>query len=340
MKKKYFRITSLDREKIEYYLNQERLNSNQIAIKLGYHRSSIIREIARGKDSQGNYRSAYAQKKSNTSSRSRKLGKRRIFLNQNLQVYINTKLKLKWSPDQIAKVLKDEFSTDTSMHLSPEAIYQYIYILPRGGLKKSLIDGLRQRRKYRRSQRQKNQDEELRGKIKDMLSIHERPVEVKDRILPGHWESDLIIGKYKQSAVATLVERTTRFTIIVPLPEGKGAVEVRKALTEAVKEIPDNIRLSLTHDQGKEMSEHKQFSIDSNMTVYFADPRSPWQRGTNENTNGLIRQYYPKGTDFRSISVEDIKRVQYELNTRPRKVLDYKTPLEVYSKCVALGCGE
>lgn len=339
MAKKYFRITSLDREKIDYYYNQEKLNPNQIALKLGYHRSTIAREIVRNTDSTGTYKAGYAQKKTTARSRSRRLGKRKILSNPNLQNYIHTKLQLKWSPDQIAKVLKTEFS-DNTMHISPEAIYQYIYILPRGSLKKTLIDGLRQRRRYRRSQRQKQQDEEMRGKIQDMLSIHERPEEVKDRILPGHWESDLIIGKYKQSAVATLVERTTRFTIIVPLPKGKGAVEVREALTEATKEIPDYLRLSLTHDQGKEMSEHKQFSIDSNMTVYFADPRSPWQRGTNENTNGLIRQYYPKGTDFREVSVEDIKRVQYELNTRPRKVLDYKTPLEVYNSYVALDVEE
>jgi IS30 family transposase len=340
MKKKYFRLTSLDREKIQYYRTEKKLNPNQIAIKLGYHRSTITREVARNTDSQGNYQAQYAHKKSYTRIRSRKLGKRKILLSKKLQEYVHTKLRLKWSPDQIAKAIKNHFSTDTTMHISPEAIYQYIYILPRGELKKTLIDGLRQRRRYRRSQRQKNQDEETRGKIKDMLSIHERPQEVIDRILPGHWESDLIIGKYKQTGVATLVERTTRFTIIVPLPEGKGAVEVRQALTEAVKDIPKHLRLTLTHDQGKEMSEHAQFSIDSNMTVYFADPRSPWQRGTNENTNGLIRQYYPKGTDFRNILPEDIKRVQYELNTRPRKILDYKTPLEVYNSYVALDLGE
>lgn len=333
----YFRLSFEDRNRIEKYLSESK-KPYHISIKLGVNRSTISREITRNTDSQGNYRAIYAQKKARTRARCRKLGKRKILLNPKLKTYINSKLELTWSPNQIAKMLKVEFKEDVSMQASHESIYQYIYVLPKGELKKTLITGLRQSRKYRRTQRQQKQDEETRGKIKAMLSIHERPVEVEDRIIPGHWESDLIIGKYKRSAVATLVERVTRYTMIVPLSEGKDALSVRFALEQAVKTIPENLRRTLTHDQGKEMSQHQQFTIDTNMTVYFADPASPWQRGTNENTNGLIRQFFPKGTDFNLVTREQIQRAQDLLNGRPRAVLDYQTPNALYNRYVALGC--
>jgi IS30 family transposase len=337
MSQKYFRISYQDRLRIENYLSVGK-TPYHISIKLGVSRSTISREISRNTDSQGNYRAIYAQKKAKSRARCRKLGKRRLLLNKALKDYVHTKLQLTWSPNQIAKILKIEFRNSSSMQVSHETIYQYIYVLPKGELKKTLIQGLRQSRKYRRTQRQKDQDQETRGKIKEMLSIHERPVEVLDRIIPGHWESDLIIGKYKRSAVATLVERVTRYTLIVPLPNGKDALSVRVALQEAVQTIPQHLRRTLTHDQGKEMSQHKQFTINTNMTVYFADPSSPWQRGTNENTNGLIRQFFPKGTDFNLVTKEEIQRAQDLLNGRPRAVLDYQTPNVVYNRYVALDC--
>jgi IS30 family transposase len=333
----YLRLTHQDRVRIEYYLVSN-LKPNQIAIKLNCHRSTVVREINRNLNFLGHYTADYANKKTKSRVRKRRLGKLKILTTPPLKQFVEDKLKLAWSPFQIASILKIEFKGIKSMQISHEAIYQYIYVLPRGELKKTLINGLRQNRKYRRSPRIQKQDEEKRGKIKDMLSIHERPLEVQHRIIPGHWESDLIIGKYKQSAVATLVERVTRYTLIVPLPSGKDALSVRVALQGAVKTIPEHLRRTLTHDQGKEMSQHKQFTIDTNMTVYFADPSSPWQRGTNENTNGLIRQFFPKGTDFRIVSEQEIQRVQDLLNGRPRQVLDFKTPNEVYSKYVALGC--
>jgi IS30 family transposase len=332
----YFRLSFEDRSRIEKYLSESK-KPYHIAIKLGVNRSTISREITRNTDSQGNYRAIYAQKKSKSRTRQRKLGKRKILLNLDLKTYVDSKLKLTWSPNQIAKTLKITFKTEVGMQVSHESIYQYIYVLPRGELKKTLIEGLRQSRKYRRTQRQQKQDEETRGKIKEMLSIHERPEEVKDRIIPGHWESDLIIGKYKRSAVATLVERVTRYTLIVPLTNGKDALSVRTALQEAVKDIPVHLRRTLTHDQGKEMCQHQQFTIDTNMKVYFADPASPWQRGTNENTNGLIRQFFPKGTDFNLVTKEEIQRAQDLLNGRPRAILDYQTPNDVYNRYVALG---
>jgi len=227
------------------------------------------------------------------------------------------------------------------MQIAPETIYQYIYVLPRGSLKASLIKGLRQERKYRRKRKSKeSKQEEKRGKIADMLSIEERPAEVADRTIPGHWEGDLIIGKYKQSAIGTLVERTTRYLLMVPLKAGKDAVSVRKAYVKAIKTLPKELAKTLTYDQGKEMSDHKRFTLATGMEVYFAHPGSPWERGTNENTNGLIRQYFPKGTDFRTVSAQEIKRVQRQLNQRPRKAINYLTPEQAINKIVALEAGD
>jgi transposase, IS30 family len=322
-----------------------------LEIKLGFNKSTISRELTRGSNSLScagscrGYNHKSAGRRSSKRISSRKLGHRRLFCESNskLKEYVHEKLKLTWSPNQIVKTLRKEFNSsmpdDQKMQISHEAIYQYIYVLPKGNLKKDLVDCLRQGHKYRRlSKRKQSEFDETRGKISSMLSIHERPIEIADRTIPGHWESDLIIGKYKQSAIATLVERTTRYTIIVPLPKGKTALEVRTAITEEVIKMPQHLRKTLTHDQGKEMSEHKQFTIDTNCQVYFADPASPWQRGTNENTNGLIRQFFPKGTDFRQVTTERIKEVQDLLNGRPRAVLDYDTPNHVFSKYVALEC--
>jgi IS30 family transposase len=230
-----------------------------------------------------------------------------------------------------------EYPQDMTMRISHEAIYQYIYVLPRGSLKKEIIHALRQERKHRRPRRgRKGTDAEKRGKIANMLSIEERPQEVADRTIPGHWEGDLILGKYKRSALGTLVERTTRYTLLVPLGKNKDAVSVRTAYTKTLRTIPKELAKTLTYDQGKEMSEHQTFTIDTGIQVYFAHPASPWERGTNENTNGLIRQYFPKGTEFDKIPTREIKRVQRQLNNRPRAVLDYYTPDEVFNKLVAL----
>jgi IS30 family transposase len=223
-----------------------------------------------------------------------------------------------------------------SMRISAETIYQFIYVLPRGELKKELLKSLRQERACRRRQ-ERSKDAENRGKISAMLSIEERPKEVESRSVPGHWEGDLILGKYKRSALATLVERTTRYTILVPLA-AKDARSVRESLAREFKKLPKELAKSLTYDQGKEMSQHKQFAIDTNVQVYFAHPSSLWERGTNENTNGFIRQYFPKGTDFSMITKAEIKRVERELNDRPRKVLNYLKPIEVIQQIVALNC--
>lgn len=333
-KKHHFALTKNDRERIEKWVD-EKITNAEIARRIGYNPSTITREIKRGTDSQDLYRAVYAHKKACTRIRSRKLGKRKILLNKNLQEFVHEKLTEKWSPLQIAKTLQETY-TDSAMHTSPEAIYQYIYVLPRGSLKKTLVEGLRRSHKYRHTQRQKEQDEEMRGKIKNMLSIDERPIEVADRTIPGHWEGDLIIGKYKRTAIATLVERTTRYTMLIPLPHGKGALQVREALTLKLQQLPKHLAKTLTYDQGKEMSQHTQFTIDTGISVYFADPASPWQRGTNENTNGLIRQYFPKGTDFSLVTEQELQEAEDSLNSRPRKCIDWQFPKDVFFKLVAL----
>ena len=213
------------------------------------------------------------------------------------------------------------------MQVSHESIYTYIYILPRGELRKELISYLRQ---GRRGRQRRKRDTDERGKIPNMVSIHERPKEVEGRTVPGHWESDLIIGKANASAVGTLVERTTRTTILVPL-KAKDAETVRKSFARVVKRLPKEVFRSLTHDRGSEMYEHELFTKNTEVQVYFADPQSPWQRGTNENTNGLIRDFFPKGTDFSTISTREIKRVQRLLNERPRKILNWRTPKEAFA---------
>jgi IS30 family transposase len=223
-----------------------------------------------------------------------------------------------------------------TMRLSAEAIYQYIYVLPRGELKATLIKGLRQEHKYRRAHKSTaGKEAEMRGKIADMLSIEERPIDVADRTVPGHWEGDLIIGKNKRTALGTLVERVTRYTLLVTL-EAKDADSVRKAYARALQKLPRSLTLSLTYDQGKEMSGHKAFTVATGITVYFAHPSSPWERGTNENTNGLVRQFFPKGTAFNKLPTGAVRHVQNLLNDRPRKVLNYRTPNEAFTALVAL----
>ena len=244
-------------------------------------------------------------------------------------------LRREWSPKEIQERLKKEYPSDITMRISHEAIYRYIYVLPRGHLRRTLIKALRQEHKYRRK-KEHARTQGNRGKIADMLSIEERPQEVADRSVPGHWEDDLLVGLHRKTALGTLVERTTRYTLLVPLGKGKSAAAVRRAYAKTFRSLPTELKQTLTYDQGKEMLEHKQFTVDTGIQVYFAHPGSPWERGTNENTNGLIRQYFSKGTDFSKVSVREIKRVQRRLNDRPRAVLHYEKPDEVINKLVAL----
>lgn len=332
-KKKNKRLTNDEREEISRQLASGK-SMTEIGRFLSRDTSTISREIKRNSGKTG-YRALSASKRARAAASSRKKGKRKIANENRMRGYVLEMLKEEWSPQEISERMKMEYPMDMSMRISHEAIYRYIYVLPRGELKQTLIKALRQGRKYRRKQK-KGKSEETRGKIANMLSIEERPAEVANRSVPGHWEGDLILGKYKRSALGTLVERTTRYTILVPLGDKKDAETVRKAFAEAFQSVPVELKKSLTYDQGKEMSEHQQFTIDSRIEVYFAHPGSPWERGTNENTNGLIRQYFPKGTDFTQVSIEEIRKVQRKLNNRPRKALDYYKPDEVINKIVAL----
>ena len=332
-KNKYRRLRNEERESISRGLAQKR-SIREIARDIGRSPSTIAREIKRNSGKTG-YRAFSASRRARTAAASRRKCKCKIGKQEALGCYVLEKLEAEWSPQEISERLKMEYALDMTMQISHEAIYQYIYVLPRGELKQTLIKALRQEHKYRRV-KNTGKTEENRGKIAEMLSIEERPAEVADRAVPGHWEGDLILGKYKRSASGTLVERTTRYTILVPLGDQKDACSVREAYTDAFKTVPDELRKTLTYDQGKEMSQHQQFTIDTGIKVYFAHPGSPWERGTNENTNGLIRQYFPKGTDFTQVTEEEIKKVQRKLNDRPRKALNFYKPDEVFNNVVAL----
>ncbi len=250
-----------------------------------------------------------------------------------LRQEVEAGLGQRWSPEQITRRLVQDYPDDPEMRVSPETIYQSLYVQARGALRKELATCLRTGRAVRRSPSSRL---EGRGRLKDMVMISERPAEVADRAVPGHWEGDLIIGKAGKSAIGTLVERWSRFVVLLYLPDGYGAEAVLKALTEKVQTLPTALRRSLTWDQGREMALHNAFSIATDLPVYFCDPHSPWQRGSNENTNGLLRQYFPKGTDLSVHTAEHLDAVSDELNGRPRKTLGWRKPCETLAEAVAM----
>ncbi len=321
----YIRLTIFEREEIALLYSQK-TSIRSIAKKLMRTASTISREIHRNEKYPGCYRAHYAQVRwKNRRTKQRK--NKKLDTNIELRNIVLDLLSKKWSPEQIAHRLKVLYPTNMNMHISPETIYSYLYVTPRGMLRKRMIASLRRKHAFRR----KNGKLPIKSSIKDYLSIDERPKEIENRQIPGHWEGDLIIGKLNKSAIGTLVERTTRLTLIVPLLNYMAPV-VRKAFEEQFDKLPQELKKSLTYDQGGEMSQHKLFTQNTNVKVYFAHVKSPWERGTNENTNSLIRQYFPRGTDFRKIKTEQIKHVQNELNDRPRKVLNWGTPHEAFSK--------
>jgi IS30 family transposase len=243
------------------------------------------------------------------------------------------KLSLDWSPQQIAGWLKRRYPSHEEMQISHETIYRSLFIQARGVLKKELVRHLRTRRMMRRSKKASTRGQP-RGQIVDAISIRERPPEIEDRAVPGHWEGDLLAGS-SNTHIATLVERKSRFTMLVKVA-GKDTETVVRALTRQVRRLPAELRKSLTWDRGMEMAAHKEFAIATDVQVYFCDPQSPWQRGTNENTNRLLRQYFPKGTDLSACKQADLNRIALRLNQRPRKTLDFRLPAEVLNESVAL----
>ena len=236
-----------------------------------------------------------------------------------------------WSPQQIATRLKEEFGDDVSMRISHETIYKTLYVQGRGELRRELARCLRSGRAKRVPQGRL----ERRGRIPDMVMISERPAEADDRAVPGHWEGDLLMGKANKSAIGTLVERSTRYVMLFGLPRGLTADQVRLAMTKIIQELPTSLRRSLTWDQGREMAEHVRLSIDTGIAIYFCDPHSPWQRGSNENTNGLLRQFFPKGESLAKVTEGDLQKAADLLNGRPRETLGWRTPAEKLAELVA-----
>jgi len=240
-------------------------------------------------------------------------------------------LKL-WSPEEIAGRLRDEFPDDPMMHVSHETIYQSLFVQGRGELRRELARCLRSGR----TQRKPHSGSKVNHSLPNMVMISERPAEVDDRAVPGHWEGDLILGKNNRSAVGTLVERSTRFVLLLHLPDGRSPVQVAEAMAKAIKTLPKELARSVTWDQGKEMAMHRTITVRTGVPIYFCDPHSPWQRGSNENTNGLLRQYMPKGTDLSEHSAADLRRIQRSLNGRPRETLQWKKPEEKLAEFLAL----
>ena len=255
-----------------------------------------------------------------------------LALHPRLRAIVTSKLILDWSPEQISGWLKTEYPDDGSMHVSHETIYRSLFIQARGVLKKELMDHLRSKRRMRRS-RHATVSGQSRGQIVDAISIRERPAEVEDRAIPGHWEGDLLSGA-KNSYIATLVERHSRFAMLIKVPS-KETEAVVAALSQRVRKLPATLKRSLTWDRGLEMAKHKDFTVATDVQVYFCDPQSPWQRGTNENTNLLLRQYFPRGTDLSGYSQADLDKVALRLNQRPRKTLGFQTPASRLQQSVA-----
>jgi IS30 family transposase len=321
-------LTLAEREEISRGLSAD-YSMRQIAEALNRAPSTISREIARNGGSQ-RYRASQADEKA--WDRARRPKRCRLAQNGQLRRIVANKLALDWSPEQVSGWLKRTYPDDESLHVSHETIYRSIFIQSRGVLKKELQKHLRTQRVFRQS-RHNNIGKLRRGQIIDGVSIANRPAEIEDRAVPGHWEGDLIAGS-ANTHIATLVERQSRFTLLIKV-NGKDTKTVVAALSKQVRKLPEELRQSLTWDRGMELADHKTFTMATNTQVYFCDPQSPWQRGTNENTNRLLRQYFPKKTDLSVYSQADLNKVARRLNQRPRKTLDYETPVDKLQQCVA-----
>ena len=308
------------------------LGPGQIAAALGRDRSTVYREVGRNSGSQGRggYRALVAQARAEERAARPKTA--RLAGNERLRAWVQARLAERWSPEQVSVMLEAEFPDDPEMRVSHEAIYQAIYVQGRGALRRELAASLRTGRALRRPRRKAD---ERRGRIKDMVMISERPAEADDRAVPGHWEGDLVMGARNASAIGTLVERSTRFVMLLHLPHGRDPAAVADAMIEAMSSLPGSLRRSLTWDQGKEMAGHARIAAAADLEIYFCDPHSPWQRGSNENTNGLLRQYFPKGTDLSVHGKDDLERVAAQLNSRPRKTLGWKTPAQALEQALA-----
>jgi len=299
----------------------------QIAARLGRAPSTVCRDVARnggrgGHGGRGGYRALGADRAAWQRARRPKTAK--LAINGQLRAVVEEKLAEGWSPQQISGWLTDTYPGVEEMRVSHETIYLSLFVQGKGALRHELTRCLRTRRAIRRPATKRAPTGK--GQIGEPVMISERPAEAEDRAVPGHWEGDLLMGK-RMTAIGTLVERGTRYVMLFPLPDGNTAESVRTALAATIQRLPEHLWRSLTWDQGKEMAQHAQFTIDTGVQVYFCDPKSPWQRGTNENTNGLLRQYFPKGTDMAALTQEDLDAAAHSLNNRPRQTLGWKAQL-------------
>jgi IS30 family transposase len=327
-------LTLVEREEIAI-LHAQKVTAAEIGRRLGRHRATIGRELARNcqRARPHGYRASSAQ--AQTEARARRPKQAKLAANQALRDYVQDKLtcRQRWSPEQIARRLRVDFPDDESMRVSHETIYQSLYVQGRGALRRELTACLRTGRAIRKP---RARSDARRGRqIPPELMISARPAEVADRAVPGHWEGDLILGKNNASAVGTLVERSTRFVMLLHLPERHGAEAVRDAMTTTITTLPAALRRSLTWDQGTELARHGEITVATGLDIYFCDPASPWQRGSNENTNGLLRQYLPKGTDLGVHDATELTEIADALNGRPRKTLEWKTPAEAMAELLA-----
>ena len=321
-------LTLSEREEISRGLAADH-TMREIALRLGRSASTVSREIARN-GGRRRYRAAQADKRAWKAALRPKQCK--LVMNEKLRDMVAEKLQLEWSPEQIAGWLKRTYPEDETYQVSHETIYRSLFVQARGALKKELLAYLRSQRQIRRS-RHKPINNPRQGRIKDAISIRERPAEAKDRAVPGHWEGDLIHGT-NESYIATLVERHSRYVMLAKV-KNNDSRSVVGALIRQSRKLPSELYKSLTWDRGSELADHKRFTLATDIKVYFCDPKSPWQRGSNENTNRLLRQYFPKGTDLSVHSQSHLDKIARRLNERPRKTLEFETPAERFQACVA-----
>jgi transposase, IS30 family len=321
-------LSVAEREEIAVGLAAGR-SLRSIAASLGRSPSTVCREVARNSSTRG-YRAGPAEHQAQVRARRPKPAK--LAGNARLQAWVQDRLEQRWSPEQIAATLKTEFPDRPEWQVSHETIYQSLYVQGRGALRRELTVCLRTGRALRKPRRRSG---ERRGRIPGMVNIAERPAEANDRAVPGHWEGDLILGADGVSAIGTLVERSTRYCLLLYLPAGHGAEQVADRMVEVITTLPAQLRRSLAWDQGKEMAQHLRIAAAADIDIYFCDPHSPWQRGTNENTNGLLRQYFPKGSDLSVYGPEILTAVADELNRRPRKTLGWKSPAHALAEVLS-----
>ncbi len=322
------RLSLVEREEISLGIGSGE-SIREIAARLGRAPSTIAREV-HNNGGRARYRAVQADERAYRRARRPKVAK--LTRCVRLRIVVESMLSKRWSPQQISARLVVEFPDDLEMRVSHETIYQSLFVQSRGALRKELTACLRTGRTRRRPHGRKDPG----GYIKDMVVISDRPAEIEDRAVPGHWEGDLIVGAQGKSAIVTLVERQTRYVVLARIGRDKTSAHVCQAITAQIQRLPEHLARSLTWDRGKELANHVQFSVDTGVQVYFCDPHSPWQRGSNENTNGLLRQYFPKGTDLALYDQRHLDEVAFALNDRPRRTLGWMKPCEKLEALVAM----